>query len=123
MHMSMDEKWRCIFIDKMPEALKAPVAWILGIVNMAGRRVGDNDIHTFIPPHLWANFENFIPHLAFSILMRFAVIPMRSLKTHDSQPPESHQFGIQIKTPLRSVPIRATATASPKKEIGNYGPK
>jgi hypothetical protein len=80
--MSMDEKsWR-IFIDEMPEALKAPVTRIFGIMDVAGRRVADDKIKALVPPYFKAIVSNFSTHLLFGVLARSSIIPIRSFKSH-----------------------------------------
>ena len=50
MNVTVYKITRSISIDQAPEAFETAMAAIFGIVNMARRRMGDDDINATMPP-------------------------------------------------------------------------
>lgn len=80
MHMPVDKIKRGIAVNKASEAVKTHMASILGIMNMSGRGMCNNDINSTCTPDFKSQSADFFTHLVLGILMRFAIVPMAALK-------------------------------------------
>lgn len=82
MHMSMKKISGLVSVNKLPERLEPPVTEVLGIMDMSGRSMGDNNVDSPVPPQQWPNFPNRASHLLLSILHGTTIVPSGAFETH-----------------------------------------
>lgn len=98
MDMSVDEKARRVFVDEPPEGPKSSVAPVFLVMNVPWRCMGDYHIDAPLCPDPRPEFPDHHSHLAFSILMGTAIIPVRTFQAQDIDLPEPNQPRMNIGT-------------------------
>ena len=100
-NVAMDEIARFESADELDETFETAMTTVLGIVNVPGRRMGDDDVNAASQPKPRHHAPNHPAHLVFPILNRPAIIPARPLQPHDPQAFEGNPTLVQIHTPHR----------------------
>ena len=85
-----------ILLNQPMIALKSPVAGIFRIMNMPGRGMGDYQVDTSPPPELGTQPAYDGPHLGLGVLIRPAIVPMRTFQPNDFEPFEGNEPGVQV---------------------------
>ena len=101
MDMPMDKIRRLIFFNQPAEALKSFVTGIFRIMNVPRRCMGNHHIDPSSPPKRRSESTDDRTHLSFCILIRSAIVPVRTLQTENVYAFIIHQSGVQIKPALR----------------------
>jgi len=101
MDVPMDEITWLILINKPPEAFKPFVTWVFSIVDMSGRSVGKNNINAALPPDCRPKPTDNRAHLPLCVLVRAAIVPVRSLQTKNIYSFDLYQPAVQVITTFR----------------------
>ncbi len=103
MDVPMDEITRLILINQPAEAFKPFVTWIFRIVDMSRRSVGKNNINAAPPPDCRPKPTDNRAHLPLCVLIRAAIVPVRSLQTKNIYSSNFYQPAVQVITTFRRL--------------------
>ena len=76
---------------------KPPVTGILGIMHETRWCVGHDDVDPTPSPQRGQHAKNHKSHLPFSVLVRSAVVPVRTSQPQKVNAPEPHQSSVDIR--------------------------
>jgi hypothetical protein len=80
---------------------KSPVTGIFGIMHIPRRGMGYDNVNATPSPQHGQQAQNRASHLPFSILVRSAVVPVRTAQPQDVEASEPHQSAVDIRASQR----------------------
>ena len=103
MDVPMNEITWLILINQAAEAFKPFVTWVFSIVDMSGRSVSKNNINAALPPDCRPKPTDNRAHLPLCVLIRAAIVPVRSLQTKNIYSSNLYQPAVQVIAAFRRL--------------------
>ena len=97
--MPVDEIGRTVLFNKLHKTFKAFVAWILSVVYMTGRGMGDYNMRRSIAPERKAHSAEKALHLLFTVLIHPSIIPSTTGEADKCAAVEVDNAAVNIVTP------------------------